>query len=302
MSGGHGASGTAELTEFLDTLLLVPHAVRDFEVPRAQAETAYLLPAGVLEAMAAAGLAADRPSSPDGPCFDHFDLLNVSLELRVANPWAFGPGAWGRALRASVRRPSTRVEVEPIPECSGAEHRGGDCSLTVRLPEGWRPYTADSPPVLRRELRTSWPAPDAGTSALLEEFGRLRFVRLPALVGNDPEFIRRTGVADCNGAARLMAEEGARRGLNCRLAHGVILSPPFSIAHYWTEVETDGIWVPHDPLIVNAMVRWGILDGAEWDIYRSTGAILVRLTDKPGALALDHGEPVGVSFATRLPT
>ncbi|MCQ0008120.1 hypothetical protein [Actinomadura madurae] len=55
-------------------------------------------------------------------------------------------------------------------------------------------------------------APGAGTAALLEEFGRLRFVRLPALVGNDPAFIRRTGIADCNGAARLMAEEGRGAG------------------------------------------------------------------------------------------
>ncbi|MCP9951126.1 hypothetical protein [Actinomadura madurae] len=52
---------------------------------------------------------------------------------------------------------------------------------------------------------------------------------------------------------------------------------------------------------MKAMLRWGILDAGEWDIYRSTGAILVRLADGPGGpLALDHGEPVGLSFATRL--
>ncbi|SFO39983.1 hypothetical protein SAMN04489713_105431 [Actinomadura madurae] len=299
MSGGRGVA--AEVAEFLETLRLIPDAARGFEVPWERAAETYLLPDDVLKAMAAAGLAADRPDGGDGPCFDHFDLLNVSLELRVANVWTYGPDAWGRGLRASASRPQARVDVEPIPECSGVEHEGGECSLRVRFPDGWRPYDPDSPPVLRREIRTSWPAPGAGTAALLEEFGRLRFVRLPALVGNDPAFIRRTGIADCNGAARLMAEEGERRGLKCRLAQGVILSPPFSIAHFWTEVETDGRWVPYDPLIVKAMLRWGILDAGEWDIYRSTGAILVRLADGPGGpLALDHGEPVGLSFATRL--
>ncbi|MCP9951127.1 hypothetical protein LUX33_23725 [Actinomadura madurae] len=164
--GGRGVSGgrdvAAEMAEFLETLRLIPDLARGFEVPWERAAETYLLPDDVLKAMAAAGLAADRPDGGDGPCFDHFDLLNVSLELRVANVWTYGPDAWGRGLRASAPRPPARVEVEPIPECSGVEHEGGECSLRVRFPDGWRPYDPDSPPVLRREIRTSWRRPAPG--------------------------------------------------------------------------------------------------------------------------------------------
>ncbi|MEV4896700.1 hypothetical protein AB0K48_45805, partial [Nonomuraea sp. NPDC055795] len=60
----------------LRSLRLIPDEARNPEVPWSSAEHEYGLPPDVLRAMLAAGL-----GGPDG--FDHFDLLNVALDLGV---------------------------------------------------------------------------------------------------------------------------------------------------------------------------------------------------------------------------
>ncbi|WP_188189642.1 hypothetical protein [Nonomuraea sp. SYSU D8015] len=271
----------------LRRLSLVPDEVRDFEVPWSSAERDYGLPRDVLRAMLAAGLG-------DGAGFDHFDLLNVSLDLGVRSLWTFGPAGWAKGLRAPAGT-VVHAEVEYVPEC--AHQPGHDCDFQVLLPTGWVPC-AGGPAVARFELPTSWPPPRPAAAELLEEFGRTSFVRLPMRVGLDPGFVERTGIADCTGGSLFLVREGRRRGLSIRLAQGVILSPPFSVLHYWVEIESDGVWVPHDPLIVGAMLRWRLLDPIEWDVLRSTGAVLARISGEMGPVGLDAGHPAGVSFAT----
>ncbi|MDR8413850.1 hypothetical protein MTP10_34610 [Nonomuraea sp. 3-1Str] len=279
----------------LRALRLVPDAARGFDVPWEAAGRDYGLPPGVLAAMLAEGLG--RPTG-----FDHFDLLNVSLDLGARSLWTFGPASWAKGLRAPAGT-VVRAEIEYVPECA---HEPGDeddavCDFQVLLPTGWAPCPGGSA-VARFELPASWPRPEPRAAELLEEFGRVRFVRLPMTVGMDPDFVGRTGIADCTGGSLFLVREGRRRGLPIRLAQGVILSPPFSVLHYWAEIENDGLWVPHDPLIVGAMLRWGLLDPAEWDVLRSTGAVLARVSGEMGPVGLDAGRPAGVSLATAVRT
>ncbi|MDF2704500.1 MAG: hypothetical protein K0R62_152 [Nonomuraea muscovyensis] len=277
----------------LRALRLVPDGARGFDVPWDSAGRDYGLSPDVLRAMLAEGLG--RPSG-----FDHFDLLNVALDLGARSLWTFGPASWAKGLRAPAGT-VVRAEVEFVPECAHEPGEGGPCDLRVLLPDGWAACPGGSA-VARFELPASWPPPGPGAAELLEEFGRVRFVRLPMTVGLDPDFVGRTGIADCTGGSLRLVREGRRRGLPVRLAQGVILSPPFSVLHYWAEIETDGVWVPHDPLIVGAMLRWGLLDPTGWTALRSTGAILARISGEMGPVGLDAGRPAGVSFATTVTT
>ncbi|MEQ4717591.1 hypothetical protein [Nonomuraea sp. B19D2] len=290
MSAGPAVS-LSGLDETLRSLRLVPDDARCFEVPWSSAERDYGLPPDVLRTMLAAGL-GERSG------FDHFDLLNVSLDLGVRSLWTFGPASWAKGLRAKA---AVRAEVEFVPECAHEPDEGRECDFQVLLPTGWAPCPGGSA-AARFELPASWPRPQPRAAELLAEFGRVRFVRLPMTVGLDLDFVERTGIADCTGGSLFLVREGRRRGLPIRLAQGVILSPPFSVLHYWAEIENDGVWVPHDPLIVGAMLRWGLLDPAEWDVLRSTGAILARVSGEMGPVGLDAGRPAGVSFATVVQT
>lgn len=288
-----GAIDERVLDDTLRSLELVPGHARGFDVPWGTAERDYGLPAEALRAMRARGLSRDGG-------FDHFDLLNVSLDLGVRSLWTFGPADWAKGLRAPAGT-VVRAEVEYVPECAHEPGEDQECDFRVRLPTGWTRW-AGGPAVARFELPTSWPGPPPRVAELLEEFGRVRFVRLPMTVGLDLDFIERTGIADCTGGSLLLVREGRRRGLPVRLAQGVILSLPFSVLHYWAEIEYDGVWVPHDPLIVGAMLRWGLLDPAEWSVLRSTGAVLARISGRMGPVGLDAGRPAGVSFATAVHT
>ncbi|GAA2272530.1 hypothetical protein GCM10010149_13070 [Nonomuraea roseoviolacea subsp. roseoviolacea] len=281
------------LEDTVRALRLVPDDARGFDVPWADAERDYNLPPDVLRLMLAEGLG--RPSG-----FDHFDLLNVSLDMGVRSLWTFGPASWAKGLRAPAGS-VVRAEIEYVPECAHEPGEDEDCAFQVLLPGGWTPCPQGTA-VARFELPVTWPGPEPRAAELLEEFGRVRFVRLPMTVGLDLDFIGRTGVADCTGGSLFLVREGRRRGLPIRLAQGVILSPPFSVLHYWAEIENDGLWVPHDPLIVGAMLRWGLLDPAEWDVRRSTGAVLARVSGEMGPMGLDAGRPAGVSFATTVRT
>ncbi|MBB5076458.1 hypothetical protein [Nonomuraea endophytica] len=275
----------------LRSLRLIPDDARNPEVPWSSAERDYGLPSDVLRAMLAAGL-----GGPDG--FDHFDLLNVSLDLGVRSLWTFGPPSWAKGLRSGT---AARAEIEYVPECAHEPGEDQDCDFHVLLPTGWTPCPEGSA-VAHFDLPAAWPKPEPRAAELLEEFGRVRFVRLPMTVGLDLDFVERTGIADCTGGSLFLVREGRRRGLPIRLAQGVIISPPFSVLHYWAEIENEGVWVPHDPLIVGAMLRWGLLDPAEWDVLSSTGAVLARISGEMGPVGLDAGRPAGVSFATAVQT
>jgi hypothetical protein len=107
-------------------------------------------------------------------------------------------------------------------------------------------------------------------------------------------------MSDCSGAAMLLEREGSARGIPIRFAFGLIVAPPFSSLHSWNEILVEGVWVPVDPLIVRAMVKWRQLDAVEWAPHSSLGAILARLGPSISPAGLHLGEPAKVTFPTRV--
>jgi hypothetical protein len=294
------AAGTCVAT--VDDLRLIPNRHRAFTVTRARAEREYRLDTGILDLAARHGLphATGRHVR-----FDHYDLVNLSLDLGIRSVWTYAMGSWPRALAAVRDQDSAEFSVSYSPTCPRPGHPG-QCEFSVLMPGGvrelrWRDAGAHAPVATARFVTsTRWPELPPWATDLIDELGHIRFRLLPPSLQRDIAFIQATGVADCAGVALWLEQLGRTRGLPVRFACGLILAPPFSSMHCWNEVRVDGQWVPIDPLIVGAMFRWGLLDPLEWSTHRSSGAILMPLAGEIVPAAL-HGERLAhITFPTKL--
>jgi hypothetical protein len=147
-------------------------------------------------------------------------------------------------------------------------------------------------------LHKDWPDLPPEVLDLAAEVGRLEFTSLPIGLGFDLEFVRRTGLVDCAGAAYLLYKEAQQRGLPVRFSMGLVVVVPYASVHCWTEFLVEDTWVPVDPLMINALIRWGLLDGERWHFGRSIGAILGRLSNRAGPIATHNGEPAHITMTT----
>ncbi|MFD6326271.1 transglutaminase domain-containing protein [Streptomyces sp. NPDC058442] len=145
---------------------------------------------------------------------------------------------------------------------------------------------------------SGWPALPGAVRELLREVDGIGFFLLPEAVRWDPEFMWRTRMADCGGAAAWLVAEGARRGLAVRFSFGLLVARPYSTPHCWAEFLVDGVWVPVDPLLVRALNQWGGLDAGAFPPDGRPGALFHRLTDR-FTKVVSHG---GIWAHTSLPT
>lgn len=286
--------------DLLRKLRMIPDHVRDFVVPEPAATAVFRLPADLLTHVAAAGLT--RPS-PDGQLlFDRHDLVNLSLDLQVSSAWTVGTKFWGRALEAGGAVRECRVGyVFSCPDARPA----GPCRVEVLTPDrGWvrQDVTEHGAPVRLApisefRLRTDWPELPPDVRELVEEVGQLEYKRLPARLGLRSEFVNRTGLVDCRGTARVLSDEARRRGFPYRRSCGLVVAPPFSTPHFWVDFLVDGVWTAVDPVLVGALVRWGVLSRERWPVGRPIGGILGRLSDD-----MPLSRHNGASFTMSMPT
>lgn len=305
---GGGQTGPADATAIVgavvDDLRAIPDEHRSFTVTRGRAGEQYRIPAGVIDAAVARGLphATGREQR-----FDHYDLVNLSLDLGIKSVWTYTTSTWHRPLSGAAKVDRMRYAIGYTPTCPTPGH-AGTCEFSVFLPDvGWtdrprRPGSRAPVATATVQLRSAWPALPAPALELIDEFSTLRFRRLPPSIQLDVDFVRRSGMSDCAAAATLLEREGQARGVPIRFAFGLIVAPPFSSVHCWNEIRVDDSWVPIDPLILGAMLKWKYLDPAEWSPYRSPGAILARLSDEIVPTGLHAGELTEVTFPTRVLT
>jgi hypothetical protein len=286
--------------DVLRKLRMIPDHARDFDVSDAAAMAVLRLPADLLAHVNAAGLA--RTSHDGRLLFDFDDLTNLSLELGIRSPWTAGMRFWRRALEAGG--PYRECRVSYVFSCLDSRHTG-PCQVEVLTPDrGWvrQDVTGQAAParlaaVSEFRLRNDWPELPPDITELVEEVGQLEYKRLPADLGLQRDFVDRTGLVDCAGAARILVDEARRRGLPARPAAGLIAVPPYSSVHYWMEFLVDDIWTPTDPVMVKALIRWGLLSRERWHVGRSIGGILGRLSDVT-PLARHSGAAFSISMPT----
>ncbi len=281
----------------------VPDELRRFRVTAQLARRQHQIRPDLLDLLVAEGL----------PCvgaggerlFDDYDIGNVALHLGLLSTRRMAMRTWATALRRAGEAGAVVRRVTFRPSCPAPGHPP-PCHFDILAPDDLRirrvgPGDGDGdgePHTIEARLPARWPDVGPAVREVIDELREADFFLLPEAVRWDLDFLRRTGLTDCGGASRLLVEEGRRRGLAARFSFGLLVAKPYSTPHCWAEFRVDGIWVPVDPLMVNAMVRWGSLQPEPWPPHRSPGALFVRLASR-FCRVVEHG---GIWAGLSLPT
>lgn len=296
------ATGDA-LDGWIARLREIPDGEREFAVGREQAEREFGFDGDAVEELVARGLPCARGEGGE-PLLWPTDLQYLGLRLGCARVYQGVLNRWAGALTSFSARAETPVQVR----CSAYAPPGTTIQLlapggeVVRAEAGARgtaPLGFEA--TMRGELPPLPPALAAALRELLADLAAYDFAWLRPPLEADLAFVRRTRLANCRSTAGLLVEAAPALGVEARLAHGLLLAPPYSTPHNWAEVRTDGGWVALDPLLLGLLARFAGLDAAAWPPDRSPGAILLRLTEPGTPLVTDAatGAPLEATFLTK---
>ncbi|MGC5033391.1 transglutaminase domain-containing protein [Micromonospora sp. DT229] len=291
-----------DAVEFVHRLRRIPWSARRFAADPVQARREFGLAGPVPDAVCSAGL--PRVAHGEEALFDVLDLMNLGLHLRLRGPHLGAMRFWGALLDRPLGE-NRRYEVNYNPICPVPGH-ASDCEYLLRTPDETtirvRQPANESGTVHTAtvQLRNDWPDAPPSVRALIEDVTHIQQVRLPEILRWDTSFALASGIGDCAGIARLLTERGRARGLAVRLRYGLIVAPPYSMQHFWAEFLVEDRWVPYQPGLVNALIRWGVLAADRWPAHRSPGAVLVGLSSQVARAATHDHFNVCMSFPTRL--
>ena len=171
--------------------------------------------------------------------------------------------------------------------------------VDVLLPEGRRVKAVIGSDQIAATLNVRMESSDStfppSVQRVLDQAATLDFY-LPDTLSGDLDFARRTGLADCVTASMIVVSECQQRGVEARMAGGLILAPPLGTVHQWAEIRMGDIWAPADPLLLRVLVRFAGLDSAHWSCTQSPTAILLRLADCEPSIVDAADGPVETSF------
>jgi hypothetical protein len=276
----------------------VPDRFRTFSVPADRAAKEYQVTRELQDALLRAGM----PSRLSGGTifFDRADLLNISLHLDIGSFHRKILAWWVRELE----RPSGETalyRMDYVAGCPEPDH-ARQCTYGIVVPDSPLVEVAsnDRESRIRHSItftvRRKFPRLRPSMMALIDSLQDISFMRLPRTLKHDVDFIQREKVGDCAGMAAMLTSRAASQGITARRSVGRALTPPFSSSHSWTEFLVDDIWVPVDPVFIDAMLEWEILDKDKWSRYSSIGGILGRIGSAPGPLVFHNGRPVPAQY------
>jgi len=135
--------------------------------------------------------------------------------------------------------------------------------------------------------------------ASFEQVADVEFYFLPEPLRSDLTFLETAQLGDCELVTRYLVRELTRRGCDARPSFGLLLSSPYSLEHYWPEIQIDGRWTAFDPHLINSLVRWGVLESGQVAPHEVLDGAFYRLGDKWKPLMVDMGIPARTSLLTR---
>jgi hypothetical protein len=303
-----------EIDAWIARLRAIPDDAREFGVAGEQAEREFGFDAEAVDELIARGLPhaaggdgtgpGGRRPGDGGPLLWATDLQYLGVRLSCARVYQGVLNRWAGALTAFSARAQTPVQIR----CTAYAPPGTEIELLapggerVRAEAGARGASAVGFATTMRGALPPLPADvERALGELLADLGTYDFCWLRPPLEADLAFVRRTRLANCRSTAGLLVEEAPRLGVEARLAHGLLLAPPYSTPHNWAEVRADGGWVALDPLLLGLLARFVGLDPAAWPPGRSPGAILLRLTEPgtPLVTVAATGAPVEATFLTK---
>ena len=290
-----------EIDGWIALLREIPDGDRTFTVAREQAEREFGFDAAAIDELIARGL--PHADDGDGPLLWTSDLQYLGVWLGCARVYQGVLNRWASALTSLSARAETAVAIR----CRAYAPPGTTVELLT--PGGGRVRTeaaaGGAPLGFETTMRGQLPRLPAELERtladLLADLASYEFCWLQPPLEADLAWVRRKRIANCRSAAGLLVEEAPALGVEARLAHGLLLAPPYSTPHNWAEVRTDGGWVSLDPLLLALLARFAGLDAADWPPQRSPGAILLRLADPgtPLVVDADSGAPLEATFLTK---
>jgi hypothetical protein len=269
-------------------VLRVPDRYRRFTVQRSELARRHGISDAILVQLLHLGL----------PCrdgkFDRLDLDNIGLALRLPCSRNTAMRWWSRSLReSSIKPPADTLLMRA--QCPAPGH-SGECgfALAPELADALVSQGRQAPSGAWFKLCVSLKAPlwvfGPPFTELFEQVLPLQFHLIPPVLANDLDFLTSTGLADCELATAFLVNQAAELGLQVRAASGIFVARPYPVEHCWIECRVDdGRWLAADPFLINALRRWGIIDGPEWSADWSLQSVLWRTGTAFGHLVM-HGD------------
>lgn len=294
---GQGAGAHAPpIGEWIRRLRLIPEERRRFDVDPKQAKLEFGVDMPLARELIVLGL--PHAMSDGDPRFTTTDLHYIGLRLGCASTYLGVLQMWASSLKASADGEWTSVEVRCIANAPQ------ELPVEVLVGPDQRVPASIGANRIAASIRVvpvrHWPAVGPELEDLLLDVASLDFCWMPESMNGDVEFTRETRLSDCRNAALLLSMECARRGVPSRTAYGLLVAAPFSTPHTWVEIRVGDHWVPVDPLLIAALVRYTNLNTSLWPPVRSPGAVLLRLAGQETPIVLAEGRPLQASFQTRV--
>lgn len=270
----------------------VPPAARVYDVTPRRAELEFGITAAVANLLSDRGL--PRSSFKGEARFAWSDLHYIALRLGSARLYLRTMRSWAHSVASAALSESQMIGLRYRTYASPG------ATVNVLLPEGRRVKMVIGPDqiVAKLNVRTAncESAFPPSVQRVLHQAAAFDFYILPPTLAGDLDFVRRTGLAGCITASRVVVSECQQRGIEARMAYGLVLAPPLGTTHGWAEIRLGDIWAPADPLLLTILGRFGGLDASRWPCTHSPKAVLLRLADCETPIVDGAGGPVQTSF------
>ena len=270
----------------------VPPAARVYDVGPRRAELEFGITSAIADLLSDRGL--PRSSFEGEARFAWSDLHYIALRLGSARVYLRTMRSWAHAVANAA---------EAGPQMVGIRYRtyaSPGASVDVLLAGGQRVRTVIGSDqivaTLNVHMANCESAFPPSVQRVLHQAAAFDFYILPPTLAGDLDFVRRTGLAGCLTASRFVAGECQQRGVEARMAYGLLLAPPLGTPHEWAEIRLGDIWAPADPLLLSILGRFAGLDASRWPCTHSPNAVLLRLAACKTPIVDGPDGPVETSF------
>jgi hypothetical protein len=277
---------------WITALGAVPAAARVYDVTPRRAELEFGITSAIANLLSDRGLPR---SSFDGEArFAWSDLHYIALRLGSARLYLRTMRSWAHSVANAAQCGSQTIGLRYRTYASPG------ATVDVLLPEGRRVKAVIGPDQIVARLNLHMANCESvfppSVQRVLHQAAAFDFYILPPTLAGDLDFARRTGLCGCLTASRFVVSECWQRGIEARMAYGLVLAPPLGTPHQWAEIRLGDIWAPADPLLLSILRRFAGLDASRWPCTHSPSAVLLRLADRETPMVDSAGGPVRTSF------
>ena len=248
---------------WIAALSAIPPAARVYDVTPRRAELEFGITAAIANLLSDRGLPR---SSLDGEArFAWSDLHYIALRLGSARLYLRTMRSWAQCVANAARRGSHTIGLRY------RTYANPGATVDVLLPEERRVKAVIGPDQIVASLNLRMANCESAfppsVQRVLHQAAAFDFYILPPTLAGDLDIARRTGMAGCLTASRFVVSECQQRGIEARMAYGLLLAPPLGTPHEWAEIGIGDIWAPADPLLLSILGRFAGLDRVALALY-----------------------------------